>query len=338
MRFSPRFVSRRGIAREGTRRPSFCHNLRRVPSRRIDRACPGGHPRRGLERPAARDRRPDRAQLRRDDGHLRRGRRRHRQRRPDRQGRGPGRHRLQVGGRHPLERALDPQVGGSLRGGRARRGGRRPGPDQGGPGGAPDPLQEAGALREGLAPHRGGRRVGRAGRGHGDRGRQGRPDPRPRRARLPARLAGRHPPRPQPRRVHEPEARVQGDRAQSQPQQRRPLPSRRARGGAQGGARADPRQAPAGPGGRGQDLQHRRLRRLRRPRRDRRPDPHLRAFLEPRQPSLRGGRDRRHRPDQGARHRPRPPADLARPQADPGGPLAAGRQRRTARATCSRAR
>ena len=43
---------------------------------------------------------------------------------------------------------------------------------------------------------------GRAGRGHRDRGRQGRPDHRPRRARLPARLAGRHPPRAQPRRVH----------------------------------------------------------------------------------------------------------------------------------------
>ena len=46
------------------------------------------------------------------------------------------------------------------------------------------------------------RRVRRAGRRQGDRGRQGRPDPRPRRARLPARLAGRHPPRPGPRRVH----------------------------------------------------------------------------------------------------------------------------------------
>ena len=35
-----------------------------------------------------------------------------------------------------------------------------------------------------------------------DRGRQGRPDPRPRRARLPARVARRHPPRAGPRRVH----------------------------------------------------------------------------------------------------------------------------------------
>ena len=44
----------------------------------------------------------------------------------------------------------------------------------------------------------------------------------------------------------------------------------------------------ARPGRRGQDLQHRRLRRLRRPRGHRRPDPHLRALLEPRQPSFRG--------------------------------------------------
>ena len=36
--------------------------------------------------------------------------------------------------------------------------------------------------------------------------------------------------------------------------------------------------------------------------------------------------DRRHGAGQGARHRPRPPAHLARPQADPGGPVAAGRR------------
>ena len=44
-------------------------------------------------------------------------------------------------------------------------------------------------------------RVRRARRGHRDRGRQGRPDHRPRRARLPARVAGGHPPRAEPRRV-----------------------------------------------------------------------------------------------------------------------------------------
>ena len=42
------------------------------------------------------------------------------------------------------------------------------------------------------------RRVRRAGQRRGHRGRQGRPDRRPRGARLPARLAGGHPPCPEP--------------------------------------------------------------------------------------------------------------------------------------------
>ena len=111
--------------------------------------------------------------------------------------------------------------------GRARRGGRRAGPHQGGPGRPPDHVQEARPLREGLAPHRGRRRVRRAGRGHRHRGRQGRPDHRPRRARLPARLAGRHPPRAEPRRVPGHEDRVQGHRAQPLAQQRRALAAAR---------------------------------------------------------------------------------------------------------------
>ena len=115
------------------------------------------------------------------------------------------------------------------------------------------------------------------------------------RARLPARLAGRHPPRPEPRRVPRPEDRVQGDRAEPQPQQRRAVAARGARGGAQGGPPADPRPARARPGRGGHDLQHRRLRRVRGPRRHRRPDPHLRAFVGPREPSLRGPQHRRHR-------------------------------------------
>ena len=41
---------------------------------------------------------------------------------------------------------------------------------------------------------------------------------------------------------------------------------------------------------------------------------------------------------EGARHRPRPAADLARAQADAGRPVAAGARRATARATSSRAR
>ena len=151
--------------------------------------------RRRLGGPAPRDRRPDRPQLRRDDGPLRGGRRRHRCGGAHRQGRGPRRHRLQERGGHPLQRALDPQVGQPERGGRDRRGGRRPRPHQGGPGRPPDPLQEACPLRARLAPHRGGGRVRRAGPRLGHRGRQGRPDRRPRGARLPARLARRHPPR-----------------------------------------------------------------------------------------------------------------------------------------------
>ena len=46
--------------------------------------------------------------------------------------------------------------------------------------------------------------------------------------------------------------------------------------------------------------------------------------MEPRQPSVRGARDRPEGQRQGARHRPRPPADLARPQADADGSVAAG--------------
>ena len=100
-------------------------------------------------------------------------------------------------------------------------------------------------------------------------------------------------------------------------------PPRGARGGAQGAAPGDPGAAAARPDHRGPDLQHRRLRRLRRPRRHRRPDPHLRALVVARQPPERDPLDRRHRAGQGARHRPRPPAHLPGPQADPGGPVAA---------------
>ena len=74
----------------------------------------------------------------------------------------------------------------------------------------------------------------------------------------------------------------------------------------------------------GHDLEHRRLRRLRRPRRDGRPDPHLRALVVARQPPVGGARDRPDRQGQGARHRPRAPADLARSQADAVRPVAAG--------------
>src|SRR4051794_29305800 len=178
-----------------------------------------------------------------------------------------------------------------------------------------------------MAQDRGSGGIRRAGRGDRDRGRQGRSHPRTGRAWLPAGVARRHPPRPQSRRVQGPDTRDQGDRAEPQPQQRRALPPRGARGGSQGGARGDPRPPAAGNGRRGQDLQHRRLRRLRRPRGDRRPDPHLRAFVEPRQPPVRGAVGGGDGPRQGPRYRPRAPADLAWPQADAGGSLAAGARR-----------
>ena len=126
----------------------------------------------------------------------------------------------------------------------------------------------------------------------GDRGRQGRPDPRPRRPRLPAGLARRHPPRAGSRRVHGAGAPLQGDRAQPLAEQRRPLAPRRPRGRAQGDAPGDPRPAQPGRRRRGPDLQHRRLRRVRRPRRDGRAHPHLRALVVAREPPERGARDR----------------------------------------------
>ena len=100
-------------------------------------------------------------------------------------------------------------------------------------------------------------------------------------------------------------------------------PARSAGGAAQGGSRADPRPAPARPGCGGHDLQHRRLRRVRRSRWHRRPDPHLRAVVVARQPSLGDPQHRRHSQRQGSRHRSRPPAHLAGSQADPGGSVAA---------------
>src|SRR3954464_1148733 len=130
------------------------------------------------------------------------------------------------------------------------------------------------AAAESGEPVEGGAGAGGAGRGRGDRGGQGRPDHRLGRARLPAGVAGRHPPRAEPRRVPRHQDRVQGDRAQPLAQQRGAQPPRGAGGGAQGGPSADPRPPPAGADRGGRHLEHRRLRPLRRPRRHRRPDPH----------------------------------------------------------------
>ena len=287
---------------------------------RDNRKAAAGRRRRLGRRPR---RRPD-PRLRVDFPDDQRGRGRARHRRARRQGRGSRRHRLQVRGRHPGRRAFDPPLGQSRRRGLGRRGDRRARAHEGGRRRAPDPLEEARAVRARLEEDRGRRRVRRAGRRSRDRGRQGRPDPRPRRPRLPACLTRRHSPRAGPRRVHGDRASLQGDRAEPVPQQRRPLPSRRPRRRAQGSAPADPRPAQPGRCGRGHDLEHRRLRRVRRPERDGRPDPHLRAVVEPRQPPVGGARDRPGGQGQGARHRPRPPAHLARSQADAVGSVAAG--------------
>ena len=266
------------------------------------------------------------------------GRGRPRHRRPRGQGRGARRHRLQVRGRDPRLRAVDPALGQPCGRSLARRRDRRARDDEGGRRRPAHPLEEARPLRARLEGDRGRARAGRARHGPRHRGRQGRPHPRSRRARLPARVARRHPPRAGPGRVPRPGAAVQGDRAQPLAQQRRALPPRRARRGAQGAAADDPRPPQPGRRRRGHDLEHRRLRRVRRPRRDGRPDPHLRAVVEPRQPSVRGARDRPDGQGQGARHRPRPPADLARPQADADRPLAAGARELPARATSCAAR
>ncbi len=99
---SPRFVARTGIW------PAMIRLRYASPGANRDGEPPGPR-RRRVEWAAARDRRPDRAQLRRHFPADRGGRGRNRPRRPDRQGRGARRHRLQVRGGHPRQRAVDPQ-------------------------------------------------------------------------------------------------------------------------------------------------------------------------------------------------------------------------------------
>ena len=117
--------------------------------------------------------------------------------RQGRPGRGPARHRLQVRGRHPQPRAVDPQRR------RPRRGRVSMGDDiealvltKEDKDGRLRPLQEAGPVRAGLGQHREDQGRGRRRLRSGDRGRQGRPDHRHRSARLPAGVAGRAPPGP----------------------------------------------------------------------------------------------------------------------------------------------
>ena len=104
---------------------------------------------------ARRRRRLDDDARRRADPELRgdlprhhRGTGRHRHRRTGRQGRGPGRRRVQVGGRNPRLRAVDPALGEPGGRGRRRRPDRRARHDEGGRRRAPHALEEAGALRD----------------------------------------------------------------------------------------------------------------------------------------------------------------------------------------------
>ena len=167
----------------------------------------------------------------------------------------------------------------------------------------------------------------RARRGHRHRGRQGRPDHRPRRARLPARLAGRHPPRA--RTSTSTWARRSSARSSSSTARATTSSCRAARcsrRSARSSARRSSTACSPGLIVEGQisnivdfgafvdlngidgliHISELSWSHVNHPTRD--PD------------------DRRHRPGQGARHRPRPPAHLPGPQADPGGPVAARRR------------
>ena len=157
--------------------------------------------RRHLHPPPDHRRRPRRQLRRRHRRHARVGRgrpARRGHRRQGRPGRGPARHRLQVRGRDPQPRAVDPQRRRPQRDRVAGRQDRGPRPHQGGQGRPARPVQEAGPVRAGLGRHRAHQGRGRRRHRPGHRGRQGRPDPRHRPPRLPARLARRAAPGARP--------------------------------------------------------------------------------------------------------------------------------------------
>ena len=122
----PRLVRRVGIEGESTSSggADFCHSYAAVSATETttdaapNDAAPAPVGR--LVRPPDRGRRQARPQLRRHHQAVRGGRGGQRRGGPHRQGRGAGRHRLQVRGGHPLDRALDPPLRGSGRGGLAR--------------------------------------------------------------------------------------------------------------------------------------------------------------------------------------------------------------------------
>ena len=218
------------------------------------------------------------------------GRRRGRPDRPGhrgqgRQGRGPARHRLQVRGRHPVPRAVDPQRRRPERGRVARRRDRGPRPPEGGQGRPPRPVEEAGAVRAGVGHDREDQGERRRRRGPGHRGRQGRSHPRHRPARLPARLARRAAPCPRPPALRRPR-RSQAKIIELDKNRNNVVLSRRAwLEETQKEQREDFLAQPqAGRGPQGRRVVGRELRRLRRPRRHGRPHPRVRAVVEARRP------------------------------------------------------
>ena len=111
-----------------------------------------------------------------------------------------------------------------------------------------DPVEEARAVRARLGHDRGDQGEGRDRQGPGHRGGQGRPDPRHRSARLPARVARRPPSRARPPALRGPGDRVQDHRARQEPQQRRAVAPRVPRGDPARAARRVPHQPQAGRG------------------------------------------------------------------------------------------
>ena len=207
----------------------------------------------GQQHPQRRDQRHRRRRglprsHRRDDQVLQRRRHRRGSHRQGRPGRGPARHRLQDRGRHPLPRALDQARRRPLRGRQRRRRGRGPGPPEGGQGGSADPVEEARAVRAGVGHDREDQGRGRHRHRHRHRGRQGRPDPGHRPARLPAGVAGRDAPGPRPPAVRRQGARGEDHRAGQEPQQRRPVPPCVARADPVRGALDLPADPAEGPG------------------------------------------------------------------------------------------
>ena len=126
----------------------------------------------------------------------------------------------------PCQGALDPPRRRPERGRQGRRHDRGARPAEGGQGRPPDPVQEARAVRARVGPDRRGHALRRDDHRPRDRGRQGRPDPGHRPARVPAGVARRPAPRARPASVRRPGARGEDHRARPQPQQRRALAPR----------------------------------------------------------------------------------------------------------------